>query len=1048
MQLQSIGWEELQIVPWLRWVIESGGHGFGVGQSLTTTPAVAAQVLPVISKAWDSLSASSKDTVQSLLVNRTIIPTKLGMRRPTQAYFASVKLFDDLPTITSLQGVKEKFLSALGVRKTIELNVVFDRLMAKSADASVSEESKWSHVDLIKYLVSVKEDIPTDDVKRLRNTPICTAEGKSADDASKGKLYRVSELYEPTESVRKLGLPALYWPGPYRGSSPEGRFLRMLGLNPFPSVQDLIDILSKAPNGGELQKTALDYWIINNFQNGYNKVNIAGVETAFLPVQPLKDEKDTPLAKPAQCYADSKASVLKFRVLREDLQEYHATFGVAMDPPIDACAERLAKSPPQNPASARSLFGYLAGRLNEITPNGNLANRLGEARIVPILDRSVNEKRSVRIVTPRSCFIGDGSTYGDIFDFVDFDAEANTFLLRVGSKHEPSAAEIAGMLVRQPARLLQTLGHEKYLQILRKIAEHASALKKDKNLWQQLKSTPCLLAEKQVSKVMPGDDEKVREVEDEELTIKEYSLAAAPAMVLMDDFATYRLFQSSLLIAPQDETLEGLYASLETPWLSRLVEDDQRMGNLLRDQSSAQSLQKLIVERCRLFLYDHTSDVVRHDAKWLEQNLTVKGTEFLQVTRRLKGYRLQFVEKRTAALHRESKRDATLYVTAQYDLYEVSRALMSVLLKRPRQQDYLALEMLMESNLRRLKAKGYNVDRILRQKAAESRIADSERKKREDEQQRLAEEEAKAKAALVQAQPQPALTNGTLLHEEASTLESPERQLSMPGAFNDSPPSSSRNNKKPASLFNSLTKHLGMNTANPAIQNQMQNLLPSSNGQLDAPPPYEPREPSRVHTGGSEQVTSPRDLHHNLESAIKASRAYNSSSLFTPPQTNNIKETPSYCDNRPGHDLSSVADLPHGIKLFLHRQHPNPTAFLQTNSAAIANFTFILSEVAGIFSLPSSTLNIFHDDSGSAIAFNSNGSIFCNLRYFMQLHLAAMGTPEGKVEAMAYWFITMCHELAHNLVGDHNSQHEFYSESFASGYFRRMLWWAQKMGSG
>ena len=39
--------------------------------------------------------------------------------------------------------------------------------------------------------------------------------------------------------------------------------------------------------------------------------------------------------------------------------------------------------------------------------------------------------------------MGDGSTYGDIFDFVDFGHEANTFLLRIGSKHEPNAYEIA-----------------------------------------------------------------------------------------------------------------------------------------------------------------------------------------------------------------------------------------------------------------------------------------------------------------------------------------------------------------------------------------------------------------------------------------------------------------------------------------------------------------------------------------------------------------------------------------------------------------------------
>ncbi|KAK5172603.1 uncharacterized protein LTR77_002723 [Saxophila tyrrhenica] len=1056
-QLQSIGWEELQIVPWLRWIIESNSQGFGAGKSLTASSEVAAQVLPVVSKAWDALSQSSKQTVVELLTPRSVIPTKLGMRKPPQAYFASVKLFDDLPTIHGLQGVKEKFLGALGVRKTVELSVVFDRLMAKNEKAATGEEGKWSHVDLIKYLVSVKEDIPSEDIKRLRTTPLCTAETQSADQANKGKLYRVSELYEPNESIRKLGLPVLHWPGQYRPTSQEGRFLKMLGLQPYPSVPDLVNILAKAPTNSELQQSAINYWVINNYQNGYNQFPIGKIETAFLPVQPFEGERNNMVARPNQCYADPKASVLRFRILREDLQPHHAIFGVAMRPFIGACADRLIKQPPLDVASAKSLFGYFAGRLNEIGPNGNIAEQLGDAPIVPILQRASGDKKyGVRFIPPKACFIGDGQTYGDIFDFVDFGAEANTFLLRVGSKHEPSAFEIANMIVRQPARLLQTLGHEKYLQILRKIAENAAQLKKDKTLWSQLKSSPCLLAEKQVLQV-PEGDEKVRELDDEELTVKEYSLCVASGMVLLDDFATYRLFQANLLVAPQEEVLENLYSALETPWLSKLVEDDQRMGAVLRDQTPAERLGKLIIERCRLFLYDHTADVIRHDAKWLDQNLNVKATEFLQVTRRLKGYRMQFVEKRTAALHRESKHNAILYVTGKYDLYEVARAIMPLLLKKPRQQDYLALEILMESDLRRLKTKGYNVDRILRAKAAEARVAESERQRKEEEGRRLAEEEGKLRAQ------SKALENGVAGGmangmENGSTPQpqpppaapdTPERQLSMPGTFNDSPPTTSKG-KKP-SFFNSISKHLGINqnaaTSSAAAQ-QMQAMLTNGHDN-DAPPPYEPRDISRAggSSAGTEQVSSPRDLHDNLESAVKASRAYDSNTLFSPPQTKDIKETPSYCDPRPGHDLTHVTTDPSGIKIFLSRSSTTPSSdFLAANSAAISTFSQILNDCATIFSLPASTLNIFHDSTGAAIAFNSSGSLFCNLRYFMQLHEQGMGSVEGRVDAMAYWWITLCHELAHNLVGDHGPGHSFYTESFVAQYFRRVVWWVGRQG--
>ncbi|KAF2216254.1 hypothetical protein CERZMDRAFT_33738 [Cercospora zeae-maydis SCOH1-5] len=1017
-QLQSIGWDELQLVPWLRWIIENDGKGFGSNGSLTSSPVVAAQILPVISKGWDALSQSSKQSVQELLIPRTVIPTKLGMRRPPQAYFASVKLFDDLPTITGLQGVKEKFLNALGVRKTVELNVVFERLMASSS-GSAAEETKWSHVDLIKYLVSVKDDIPAEDMKRLQQTPICPAEPLSGDQADKGRLYRLSELFEPDDKIRRLALPVLQWPGQYRSSTAEGRFLRLLGLQPYPAVPELVNILSKAVVGTDLQKYALEYWIVNAFQYGYHKYPVAELQTAFLPVEVLPGEKPNMVGRPSQLYANPKASVLGFRILRQDLQQHHALFGVALDPPIEKCADKMIKTPPSSASQAQVLFGYFAGRLSEIGPNGNLAERLGNAPIVPTSDRRRGEKvAQTRFITPRSCYLGDGQqTLGDIFDYVDFGHEANTFLLRIGTKHEPNAFELADMLVRQPSRLLNTLGAEKYSNLLRKIAENAASLKKEKALWIGLKSSSCLLAEKLVRSTRTYDDEK-EELDEEEATFKDIHLAKAAEMVIVDDITVYRIFQNNLLAAPQEEVLENFYSSLETPMLSRLVETDQRMGALLRDQTPGATLQKLLVERCRLFLHDHPSDVIRHDAKWLESNMTVKVTEFLQVTRRLKGFRgLQHTEKKTAALHQESKRDATLYVTARFDLYEVSRAVGPLLLKRPRQQDFLALETILESDLRRLKIKGYNVDRILRQKAAESRIAQSEKQKREEERRRLAEAESQSEqqqqAQMTQQAP---AAKSTAVTQRELQPESPDRTLSMPGSFHDplERPRSSGLGKKSGSIFSNISKALGWN-----------DNVPGNSIRNDPP--------------GTEVATSSRDVQENLQRAINSTRGYDSSTLFNPPQTNDVKETTSYCDSRPGHNLQYTTELNNGIKLYLDRSHSDPNAFLQSHREAIALFVSILSELAAIFQVSPQAIHVYHDLTGSAIAFNSNGSIFCNLRYFMQLHMAGMASPHGRVEALAYWYMTLCHELAHNLVSNHDSNHSYYTESFASHYFQRML---------
>ena len=115
LDLDALGWDDLQMVPWLRWLVTIGHGVLTSEQDLEKSEVFAKAVLPVISKQWDGLSASSKSTVIELLSTRTVIPTKLGMRKPAESYFPTVKLFEDLPVVSGLHSVKEKFLIALGV---------------------------------------------------------------------------------------------------------------------------------------------------------------------------------------------------------------------------------------------------------------------------------------------------------------------------------------------------------------------------------------------------------------------------------------------------------------------------------------------------------------------------------------------------------------------------------------------------------------------------------------------------------------------------------------------------------------------------------------------------------------------------------------------------------------------------------------------------------------------------------------------------------------------------------------------------------------------
>jgi hypothetical protein len=1032
--LEAIGWEELQIVPWVRWLIESSQdrHLLPLEHDITSTPAFSAQILPILSKQWDHLSASSKATVVELLQSKTVIPTKFGMRAPPQTYFSFVKLFDDLPTIQGLNSVKEKFLGAIGVRKTVELEVIFDRLLSNPPNgAQANNQGRWSHVELIKYLASVKDDIPAADVERLRTTPICPADNREQPNASP-KLFRMSELFEPKPHLRELKLPIIQWPGLYRSGSVEGKFLTYLGLKSFPSAQQLIEIMAKkgAASDRALRDSAMNYFIANHHQNGYAAFDCSKVNLPFLPINDSED-----LCPPSRCFTDDGAALFGYKILRRDLHPHALKFGARQHPSILECLNILIQAPPESHKEAQTKFSYFSGRLPEI--NSQIVEVVSKTLIVPIIQKNktingyVSEKSpTIRYVAPQNCFLGNSDKYGQIFDFVDFGTDSNSFLLKCGSKHEPNKTEIAWMLVREPARVSRILqSTEKYLTLLKSLAESRDILRKNKELWREMKRAPFLLGSREVS--APNQNKKDEQLidlgdgsdDEEERSAREWVLTSAAKTIIIDEYASFNLFKEKILAAPQDEVLEELYYSLGAPLLGSLVEEQAKFGSVVPDQKSATKLQALVLERSRLFLHDHAADMIKHDVKWLEKNVKVRAVASITLRRSLKGRNISHQQKRSAVVTAE-RSTRTLSITSPYDIFQVSQALVNLILTRPKLHSILTFEMLLKTDLYELRARGYNVSRILRQKAAEARIAEDQRLKQlEEERRQIQEKEQQWKEAQKRAE------------EEQS------QQISMPGVFPDSPdrpttnvniPIESSTDRPPRGLFSNLTRRLGFedsSTANRHMQNLLGHSNPTPYSAETPPPPYSADDPSKTKTlpPAPEAVTAPHRLHQNLISAIQASRPHDSSDIFSTLQTNTVKETASYCDERPSHDLTFVADSSSGLKIFLDKSTPDSGSFVSTHIKGLNAFAALLIDCAALFTMRKDSLNIFYDPSGKTIAFNRQGSIFCNFRYFKQLHEGQVIEHNDKGDALVYWWVILCHELAHNLVVDHSSNHSFYT---------------------
>jgi len=123
-------WTEFTIVQWIRFLCESGD--MQVEFDINLSPSWAERILGIISRAWPTLSSASKTDIIQLLRLKTCIPTSSGMILPEQAYFPNVNIFGDLPIVVFpgglvIKGMLERVLHDIGVRKHVELQIIFNR---------------------------------------------------------------------------------------------------------------------------------------------------------------------------------------------------------------------------------------------------------------------------------------------------------------------------------------------------------------------------------------------------------------------------------------------------------------------------------------------------------------------------------------------------------------------------------------------------------------------------------------------------------------------------------------------------------------------------------------------------------------------------------------------------------------------------------------------------------------------------------------------------------------------------------------------------------
>lgn len=1037
-QLQMFGWLELSMVRWVRHMTVSPQL-----EELQSSEKLATQVLTLVAKCWDQLDGSSKEAVVNLLTPHSVMPTKAGMRRPEQSYFPSVKLFEDLPTVKAFPGSKEKFLTALGVRKTVELSVVFDRMRSRDAGSKL-EKIPWNHIDLIRYFASVMDDMPKKDLDRLKDTPFLPGEGSPV---RSGQLFKASDLYIPDQAILSMGLVQLKLPTEFKLGVRENGLLSQLGLKHWPDSITLANIMHKAglAKDAQLYSLALNYFIQNHYKHRY-AAEAQKLAQLSIPILPTEQAPWPTLVGSFQCYTNERASSLGYAILRADLRPHAEKFGVRHNPDIQDSVQRLIKSPPKTKIDAEMQFAYFASRSAELDQHTALRSSLSAAHVVPIFRKYYLDPHSVgfedrtRVQSgktelrlhhhdpPEAVFVGQDQEYRGILDYVQYGAEATNFLLKAGAKHEPSSHDLAYLLCRNPARFLNTIGQERYLDLLRKLATQADSLWKDKELTRTLVASRILLGYRDVKdekRALAAQDEGLDDF-DEPGVQREWSLNSASEVVIIDDVTFYFRFRDYIIAAPQEEALEEFYTRFGVKRISEQVKEEQRIGNLTRDQSVAHRLRHDILERSRLFLHEYERDAssksIKHDTKWLSSNLKVECVSDISIRYSL-SERAATSYRRSATISRKRAIGTILYITPTHDVYEVSSQLVRLLIKKPKQNDAIALERILTEPLRRLQEKGINVERILRRKEHEARIAKQQELERQLEEQQRATEEAKQR--LLQPD-KPPDSGPSAIQAPTPSPATPEKtkEKGMPGSFG-SPDNDDMNENdhrhdntlRPPekSVFNQWAKKLGFKNTPTA---------PTDIGQI---------------TRENNTVTK-----NNIQSAIKDCRPINQQNINSQHHQDPPTELDrgGYCNDEQWENLHKAFSIPysgHHVDIFYGKDHSEPLSEIQVE---LNLFLPIIFSLASLFGVNPAAVSIFLDKQSRAIAFNQNRALFFNLGWFMQMHAADYSTPVGRARALDSWYLTFCHELAHNLVSDHNARFIWYQSQIAIEYgqaFRAVL---------
>lgn len=647
--------------------------------------------------------------------------------------------------------------------------------------------------------------------------------------------------------------------------------------------------------------------------------------------------------------------------------------------------------------------------------------------------------------------------FDNLLEFVDFGERGNQFLRSCGVEEYPTPEQFANNIMRHHQRYLAKNGVARYLRLLSLFAAafpHIAppppttttatpAVSSSSALLNQLRQCPFCVALRYTD---DDDDDggsgggggggkkggKEEEEEEEEKVREETALMKkASECYLIDNERFAKLFNPPRIphgsgdAAFSSSALEKMYESLGAKWITSDVKTSCQREGELRATPKAKKLKRLLTDRKPLLVNNMNGQRrknLRSNAEDVLSKLQVFAVAKIERVLTFKHQRVT-EEASVAVMNHENGKLALFIVEAmELDYFDIGTELVGLLYRKSVHDDALLTAMLLQTPLPTLRKRGWPVDRLLQKEdggGAGALVYHGAVQPRE-----------------LQLQPsEPPVGKGGGSGREG-------RQMTSAPPLSQPPKADSQPTKRPSGFFQSLWDAIAAppapaappvtpkptTTTNAPAPLQMETTgggrAIAAPAESSAGPP--PRQVPDVQTAGGAEIVS--RVKHEADDPIDAQRMYQQmeseakralqgvsqgASQVIHQQPGERNEVNYFCEVLPEQTLVNV-DQVHGVTLYLEEGSTLSTEHVQ-GAQVMAQ---VLLQLAGVFGIPANSLHMWIGYKGRRIAFNRGNSLYFNLTVFIDLRFRT------RSECMRYWYMVMCHELAHNNVSAHNEEHE------------------------